>query len=209
MSAEQEGSTRTTLLTLLRTRGTLSVNEMAKELGITEMAVRRHVHTFEGEGMLDSRLSRQAMGRPTRRYFLTLKADELFPKNYPVLALDLLDELDGEAAGMVDILFERRKRKLISKYEDRMKGKALSDRVAELAEIQNAGGYMVNWRPDDEGFVFEEFNCPIAQVAQRYNQACTCELALFEKLLDADVQRTECLTKGGFKCKYVIREAKA
>jgi predicted ArsR family transcriptional regulator len=194
---------------MMKTRGALSVGEMAKELRITEMAVRRHLNTLERDGLIETKLSRQAMGRPTHLYSLTMLADDLFPKNYHHLTLDLLGELEAEeGSDMIGRLFERRKEKLFAKYGERMEGKELPERVTELADIQNKNGYMVQLERQDEGeFVLTEYNCPIAQVAGQYNEACQCELTLFEKLLDADVERTECLTKGGAKCTYVIRKA--
>jgi len=209
MNNDHESSTRKVLLNMMKTRGALSVGEMAKELRITEMAVRRHLNTLERDGLIETKLSRQAMGRPTHLYSLTMLADDLFPKNYHHLTLDLLGELEAEeGSDMIGRLFERRKEKLFAKYGERMEGKALPERVMELADIQNKNGYMVQLERQDEGeFVLTEYNCPIAQVAGQYNEACQCELTLFEKLLDADVERTECLTKGGAKCTYVIRKA--
>ncbi|RAV18948.1 helix-turn-helix transcriptional regulator [Paenibacillus contaminans] len=209
MNNDHESSTRKVLLNMMKTRGALSVGEMAKELRITEMAVRRHLNTLERDGLIETKLSRQAMGRPTHLYSLTMLADDLFPKNYHHLTLDLLGELEAEeGSDMIGRLFERRKEKLFAKYGERMEGKALPERVTELADIQNKNGYMVQLERQDEGeFVLTEYNCPIAQVAGQYNEACQCELTLFEKLLDADVERTECLTKGGAKCTYVIRKA--
>jgi predicted ArsR family transcriptional regulator len=205
---DNDTSTRKVLLTLMKTKGSLSVNEMAKNLGITEMAIRRHLNTLERDGLIEAKLTRQAMGRPMQLYSLTLLADDLFPKNYHHLTMDLLGELaseDGE--GRIGQLFEGRKQKLLQKYGSRMEGKVLVDRVAELAEIQNANGYMVQWEQSNEGqYVFTEFNCPIAQVAKQYNEACRCELTLFKNLLGAEVECTECLTKGGSKCTYIIKE---
>jgi len=207
MTKDQDSSTRKLLLTMMKTRGPLSVGEMAKQLGITEMAVRRHLNTLERDGLIEAKISRQAMGRPSHLYSLTALADDLFPKNYHLLTLDLLGELQAEEGeGVVGRLFERRKQKLYEKYNPLMEGKELSERVAELAEIQNANGYMVDWKEEEGGqFVLNEYNCPITQVANQYKDACQCELALFEKLLDADVERTECLSKGGGKCSYVIK----
>jgi predicted ArsR family transcriptional regulator len=204
---ENDTSTRKVLLTLMKTRGSLSVNEMAKELGITEMAIRRHLNTLERDDLIEAKLTRQAMGRPMHLYSLTLLADDLFPKNYHHLTLDLLGELESEDGdSMVGQLFERRKQRLLQKYIGRMEGKDLADRVAELADIQNANGYMVRWAQDDAGhYVFTEYNCPIAQVAKQYNEACHCELVLFKNLLGTDVERTECLTKGGNKCTYLVK----
>jgi predicted ArsR family transcriptional regulator len=207
MSIENDTSTRKVLLTLMKTKGPMSVNEMAKNLGITEMAIRRHLNTLERDGLIEAKLIRQAMGRPMHSYSLTLLADDLFPKNYHQLTLELLGELDSEeVSNPVGQLFEGRKQKLVQKYKGRMEGKALVDRVAELAEIQNNNGYMVKWETDPAGhYVFTEYNCPIAHVAKQYNEACHCELALFQNLLDANVERAECLTKGGTKCTYLIK----
>jgi predicted ArsR family transcriptional regulator len=208
MNLEQDSSTRRTILTFLKTSGPLNVNEMARRLGITEMAVRRHLYTLERDGLIESALVRQAMGRPMHVYRLSEAADDLFPKNYHSLVLDLLGELLDEAGeDQITRLFEKRRDKLLHKYEESLEGKPLEDKVAVLAEIQNANGYMVEWeKREDDTFVLKEYNCPISQVANRFNQACSCELQLFEKLLQAGVERTECLAKGGGKCVYVIKK---
>lgn len=202
MNMEQESSTRKTILKMLKTEGPLSVSEMAKRLEITEMAVRRHVHTLERDGYIDSHIVRQSMGRPMHVYRLTEAAEVLFPKNYHSLALDLLGELEDER--LVGQLFDRRKDKLLQKYAAGMAGKSLAERVSRLADIQNANGYMADWMQTESGFELREFNCPISQVANRYNEACDCERQLFEQLLDAQVKRTECLAKGDGKCVYRI-----
>jgi predicted ArsR family transcriptional regulator len=207
LSKDQDSSTRKLLLTMMKTRGSLSVNEMAKDLGITEMAVRRHLNTLERDGLIEAKISRQAMGRPSNLYSLTTAADDLFPKNYQMLTLDLLGELlSEEGQSKIGDLFERRKQKMLHKFIPRMAGKDLDQRVAELAEIQNANGYMVDWeKKEDGGYVFNEYNCPITQVANQYDDACKCELSLFKTLLEADVERTECISKGGGKCSYQIK----
>ncbi|WP_246628191.1 helix-turn-helix transcriptional regulator [Paenibacillus oenotherae] len=209
LSSRQEGSTRQTILTLFKTKGQMNAGELAKKLQITEMAVRRHLSTLERDGYIRPTLVRQAVGRPTHKYGLTEQAEHLFPKNYHVLALDLLEELadDPETAVLVDRMFEGRKRKLLERYASRMEGKSLKEKVSELAAIQNDGGYMVKLEDGENGLVLHEYNCPIAQVANLYQQACQCELALFEQLLGTTVERTECLAKGGGKCSYLIAGA--
>ncbi|MCR8631031.1 helix-turn-helix transcriptional regulator [Paenibacillus radicis (ex Xue et al. 2023)] len=208
MNQEMDVSTRKVILTMLKTQGSLTVSDMAKQLGITEMAVRRHLNTLERDGLIEAKLVRQAMGRPTNLYSLTEQADELFPKKYHHLTLDLLGELVSEAGEQqVERLFERRKERMVQRYEEQMQGKPLEERVKTLADIQNSNGYMVDWAATKEGhFVINEHNCPISQVANQYNHACQCELMMFKSLLNADVERTECLVKGGIKCSYIIQE---
>lgn len=203
----KDTSTRERILMLLKTGGRMNAGDLASRLELTEMAIRRHMYTLESEGSVNIVSVRQTMGRPLHAYELTVQADELFPKNYHLLALDLLDELadDPDTAVLIDRMFEGRKKKLLERYEQRMAGKSLAEKVSELAAIQNAGGYMTEVETQSDGsYMLNEYNCPIAQVAGKYQQACRCELSLFKSLLDAPVERTECLAKGGGKCSYHI-----
>ena len=196
---------------MIKTSGSLSVGEMAKRLGITEMAVRRHLNTMERDGLVETTLSRQAMGRPTHVYSLTEESEFLFPKNYHGLTLDLLEELVADSPEHTDVvgrLFELRKNKLLRRYEERMKQESMQQKVEALAHIQNENGYMVAWEHDEVsgGYVIDEFNCPISQVANRFNHACQSELELFKQLLGANVERVECLAKEGKRCRYLISD---
>jgi predicted ArsR family transcriptional regulator len=213
MLPQQEVPTRRQLLHLLKTRGSCCISELSAALGITEMAVRRHIHTLERDKLIQSELVRQAMGRPMYRYSLTELSDDLFPKNYPQLTLDLLTELEEQPNGVevIDRMFAGRRVKLEARYQERMQDRSLAERIAELGTIQDAGGYMTEWEPAEEEGAYRlyEYNCPIAQVAKRYRQACHCEQQLFEQLLDAQVERTECLADGGTRCTYVIQASKS
>ncbi|GBG07343.1 ArsR family transcriptional regulator [Paenibacillus sp. MY03] len=204
-------STREYILQLLKTRGALSTKDLTEELGITVMAVRRHIQSLERDNLIASKTIRQSMGRPTAVYTLTGQAEGFFPRKYHTLTLELLNELEdhfGEKA--VDQLFDGRKDKMLKKYDQSMQGKDISDRVSKLAEIQNENGYMVEWeKVNDDEYLLKEHNCPIEQVASKYQHACQCELQLFKSLLgDADVSRTECLAKGGQRCTYSIKKKK-
>jgi predicted ArsR family transcriptional regulator len=207
--SNESTSTRDQILNMLKIKGSLSVSDMAIELGITEMAVRRHLNTLERDNLIKSTLVRQAMGRPTNVYSLSQDADELFPRNYSNLTLDFLHdikELDG--LGKIDALFRRRENRLEEAYSSKMQGD-LEDRVATLAELQNEKGYMVEWGKDEKtgSYFIKEYNCPIAQVAREFNQACSCELSLFRRVLKADVEQTSCMAKGGDKCLFQIKKA--
>lgn len=208
MGHNKELSTRERILHMMKTTGPLSTKEITNELQITEMAVRRHLGTMERDGLIEPKMIRQTLGRPTAVYGLTDSAEGLFPKNYHTLTLDLLDELAEESGEqMVDRLFDRRKDRLTRRYKEHMTGKTLSEKVQQLAEIQNESGYMTECEQTDNGdFVLMEHNCPISQIANRYNHACDCELNLFESLLNTKVERTECLAQNGKKCVYVIRQ---
>ncbi|GAB6931284.1 transcriptional regulator [Paenibacillus sp. JCM 10914] len=209
MEQEVAYSTREYIMQMLKIHGELSTKAITESLGITGMAVRRHLESLKNDGYITYRTVKQPMGRPVSLYSLTHHAEDFFPKNYHSLALDLLQELQGEAGDeIVSQLFDKRKETLRKKYMPIVQNEALESRVAALAQIQNDNGYMVDYQKVSENeYVLEELNCPISQVANRYQDACRCELDLFESLLGADVKRTECLASGGKKCVYHIRQS--
>lgn len=202
-------NSRQIILVMLKRHKEQTVSELAKELGITEMAVRRHLHVLEKDGLIQSRIERQAMGRPCHHYSLTTKGDESFPRNYSDLSLQMLQDLE-EISGteIVEQLFERRKERLHDKYVNNIKG-SFKERVEALARIQSENGYMVEYRQLEDGsFLFTEYNCPIAQIAKKYPIACHCEQQLFKKLLQTKhIEQQTCMAKEQTNCcTYTIRE---
>ncbi|QMV39918.1 helix-turn-helix transcriptional regulator [Cohnella cholangitidis] len=207
MKDELDLSTRNRIMQMLKTSGELTTKDLTEQLGITGMAVRRHISNLERENLIESTTVRIPMGRPAAVYRLTDQADDFFPKNYHAVTLDLLAELEGEAGeNMVNHLFDLRKTTLMNRYSGKMTNKDLESKVAALSEIQNENGYMATWeKSGDNDYTITEYNCPISRVANKYNHACSCELKLFESLLDAEVSRSDCLAKGDKKCVYHIR----
>lgn len=208
MKDDLDLSTRDKIMQMLKTNGELSAKAITDKLGITGMAVRRHLSVLEKQGMIEYTTVRQAMGRPTAVYRLTEKAEDFFPKKYHTVALELLSELEGDSGiELVNHLFDLRQQTLLHRHQQLLEGKDLEGKVAALAEIQTHNGYMATWEKETEdSFRLTEYNCPIYQIASNYKHACTCELRLFESLLDAKVERTECLSSNGQKCVYRIRQ---
>ncbi|OUM86442.1 MAG: hypothetical protein BAA01_06760 [Bacillus thermozeamaize] len=199
------GSTREEILYLLKNRPYLSVGEIAQELGITEMAVRRHLNNLERDHYLSSHLVRQSMGRPSRVYFLTEKADDLFPKAYPTFALEIIEDLEAlKGPEAVQQLFARREERLYQQYQDHVSGEDLDEKVQQLAGLQDKKGYMVKWEKQGEQYVIKEYNCPIARIAKQFPLACQNEVSLFERLLGRPVQQVQCIAQGATHCMFTF-----
>lgn len=209
MKNDRSSSTRNQILNMLKTKGSMTVGEMAEDLGITEMAVRRHLNTLERDDLIKSRLLRQAMGRPTNVYYLSEEAENMFPKNYQDLSLELLkdvEELQGEH--VVEELFRRRKQRMEESYQDFITDEDMEAKLEALARLQNEKGYMVEVKKEEGSgkYILVESNCPISNVAREYNVACDCERDLFKKVLKAEVSQKQCMATGGDNCVYEIEE---
>lgn len=203
-------SSQQEIVRLLRRQGELTVEEISRHMGISTVAVRQHLEILEADGLLASRSERRPIGRPRRLFRLTDAADELFPKNYSVLAEMILDHLqDAGGSAMVDEVFDSRRLRLERELMPRLAGQTLEERVRAVTQNQDQAGYMAEFeaRPD-QSFVIREHNCAICKIARRFPQACQKELEMFENLLDADVQREQHMAGGDPMCSYVVRPRK-
>jgi predicted ArsR family transcriptional regulator len=202
----QTPTTRRQILDLLKKRGGMTAKDLGEALGITSMAVRRHLAALERDDLITATTVRRPMGRPTYVYSLTPLADDLFPKNYPQLTIGLLEDikaLDGEEK--IDQLFARREERLYAAYAPRMEGKNLEQRVAEVTRIFDENGNVTESMQTDGAYRLTWHNCAIAKISQRFPQACAHEEKLLERLLDAEVERTEHAAKGDPCCGYIVR----
>lgn len=204
-------STRQAILELLKKCQELSVSGLKEHLDITEMAVRKHLVKLEGEELIRSRTVRQPMGRPVIFYRLTEEGNKLFPNNYDKVAVEILQDIQESMGNeAIDTLFNNREKRMRKKYQRRIyQDDPLVERVKQLVEVQQNNGYMAEFNEDEniDGVSFEQFNCPIAAIADRYDKPCQCELALFKEVLGTEqVERVACIAKGERSCKYVIKE---
>lgn len=207
LSPQGDTSTRREIINLLRTHGPLTVSELGDRLGITHVAVRRHLTSLERDGLITSVQERLPMGRPTRVYSLTEAADELFPKKYSTLTLELLDFLSQTQGELLDQFFEARGERMIQQYGSQVSTcPTLAERVRKLAQIQVNNGYLAMSEEGADGtFILREYNCPIRQVSRRFPNACDHELVFFRTVLGTDrVQRVECISQGGTCCRYIV-----
>jgi iron-sulfur cluster biosynthesis transcriptional regulator SufR len=199
--------TRRRILMLLKEEGDLTADELASLLGISAVAVRRHLTKLESDQMVTYQEVQRGMGRPSFVYQLGEAAESFFPRRYEELAVNVLEtiqELYGQEA--IDAIFRMRTSHMIENYRRNVNGKTLNTRLDQLTKLREADGYMSTWEPAaNETFILREANCPIYHVAEGCNTACDHDLALLVDLLDADVVRTGHLARGDGACCYEIR----
>ncbi|HEX2192999.1 MAG TPA: winged helix-turn-helix transcriptional regulator [Acidimicrobiales bacterium] len=204
-------TTRRRLLLLLRKHPGVTVTELAAELNMTGMGVRRHLDALQAEGLVEATAcDRKSVGRPASGWRLSATGLELFPRRYDRVALEVLEDV-AEHAGTdaVDAVFARRTDKLVAEYEDELAGAdGLQERVAAVARIRDEAGYLAEWSADGDGdLLLTENNCAVHRVAERYPVVCAQELALLRRVLGPDVEVTrEAHTMAGDAvCRYRIR----
>ena len=210
MSVEElNGSpTRREVMLFLKKRGPVDVAAMAAELGLTGMAVRRHLDALKASGVVETTIERRPVGRPRHLWRLSPAGDELFPRRYDTVALQVLEDLE-EIGGReaVHAVFERRADRLVGEYKSDM-APEMPAAIADLARLRDDAGYLCDWREDGEGgYWLVENNCAVHKIAERYPKVCALELTLFKEALGDGVmvERVTHIASGDTTCTYKIR----
>ncbi|WP_026584394.1 helix-turn-helix transcriptional regulator [Bacillus sp. J33] len=201
-------STKDHILRLIKTSGRLSIMDLASKLGISEMAVRRHIQVLEKDAYLESVILRKTKGRPSKLYQLTKKGEDLFPKKYKQLSVELLKELISMGQEeLITELFTRRKNRLLQQYEIQTSGKSFAEKLEILTEIQALEGFMPEIQKEKGQIHLKEYNCPYIETAAEFKQICKAEKEFIQDFLDTEeVQIKACMATGDGCCHYIINE---
>ena len=201
-----DNPSRKKILLALKKNGNMSVDDLSNEVKITPMGVRQHLLILERNGAVEYVTRKHGVGRPGFLYRLTETADDLFPKSYQALALDILTELERlDGRGKINEVFKRRRERIFAEMMPLLSGKkTVSERVRFLTDQLQRDGSLVELEENDKSFKLKQFNCPISKVAYRFREACAHDLQLFRELFGEGVTREQCLSDGDQSCVYVI-----
>lgn len=200
------------VLMALKMHGALSSAELGSLLSTTGEAARQQLARLAEEGLVISASESRGVGRPTQRWSLTQAAQARFPDTHAALTVQLLDivraALGPEA---LDTIIAVREAETRVAYETAVSGgQTLRDKVASLAGLRSAEGYMAEWREEPDGtLLLVENHCPICAAATACQGFCRAELEVFRAVLgpEARVERQEHIVSGGRRCTYTINEA--
>ncbi len=211
MSNARAPSGATDLMTALKHAGEAPADDLADRLGVTVSAVRQQLDGLCADGLVTWRAEARGRGRPTHLYRLTRAAEPLFPKAYGGLTTELLSYVADADPALVDDLFDRRRQRRLEGARVRLAavGDEFAARVAELARILDDDGYLAASEALSDGsFRIVEHNCAVLDVAERYGQACSSEIAFLRQALpDARIERVSHMIAGAHSCAYQIDPA--
>ncbi len=200
-------TTRQEIIEYLQRVGRATVKELGVLLGLTSTGIRQHLTVLERDGLVKSSEERGRVGRPTLVYTLTDKAENLFPKNYDLLAIGLLQEIrSSQGNDQLQPLLRRVAGRMAAGYMDRVVGKPMAERVRQTVLIMEEQGCLVECRQTGDDFYIEEFTCPYPKAAQQDRAVCVLHVDMVRTLTAGDTRLTNSLMRGERACTYRIRQ---
>ena len=204
---DAKNDTKQDILQHLLKRGEVTAQDLAEKLDISPQAIRKHLKDLETEGLIYHTAEQLGMGRPQFIYALTTAGRDRFPDSYNQFAVNFLDTLiDTLGKEQVSEVLQKQWQRKAQHYKLQLGGGTLKQRLEKLAELRRSEGYVTEWFPVEgtEGFIFTEYNCAIAHVAESFPSVCGHELEMFATVLDCSVERTHWMVNGEHRCGYLI-----
>ena len=205
--------TKQDILQHLLKSGEVTAQDFAEKLDISPQAIRKHLKDLEIEGLIYHRAEQVGMGRPQFIYVLTASGRDRFPDSYNQFAVNFLDTLiDTLGKEQVSEVLHKQWQRKSQHYKLQLGTGSLKQRLEKLAEIRRTEGYVTEWFAveasdlKNQSFVFTEYNCAIAHVAESFPSVCGHELEMFATVLDCPVERTHWMVNGEHRCGYLIHK---
>lgn len=188
-----------------------TVADLSDDLGISQVAVRRHLARLLDEGWIAGRTDDpDGPGRPVTRYHLTADGHQLLPQGYAALAEELLAFLeDTTGTDGLQAYLAWRSRRRVQRLADAIDAADLDTRLLQLAEALTEAGSTASVEVSDDGVVLRQHHCTVMDVARDHPELCHAEADEFARVLGAGVtvERGTSRASGDQTCECAVLTA--
>jgi predicted ArsR family transcriptional regulator len=193
---------RRRILAIIKEQSTASISELARALRVTHEAARKQVLELQRGGLVTTNCAVEddaapAAGRPSTQYCLTRAGENIFPKNYAALTVELVDHFGQEALTEIADGTLRRMR-------ERATGPSLAERLAAAREIYADGDEYTSVEPRGDNYVVIEKNCPFLDVAIERPTICSTSVSALRRLTGREVIRERRFQDGDGRCEFHV-----
>jgi DeoR family suf operon transcriptional repressor len=211
-------TTREQVLRYVRGRRESTVTQLAASLDLSQQAVRRHLDGLRADGLVDTRLERHGVGRPSLLFFVTERGEELSSRAYLQLLSRLFrhlgkmstDEVGGNSSReALETVFAGVSAEVAADHEAEVRGTTLDERVAQVSRALEPEGIVDEWHKEGDTFQILNGDCPYLRLAEMSDAACRSDRRSIELLVGANVEQVSRIVDGSPVCEYLIRPQRA
>lgn len=188
---------------LLRSEEPLSVQALAARLSISRNAAHQQVAALEREGLVERDSAIRTRGRPSQGYRLSNAGSATFPRQYALIARQLLAELakhlgPDELRGALQ--------RIGASLADSL---AVEDgEIASVAGLMRQLGYESSTVESADGPEIEARNCVFHDLAVADPTICEVDLAFLRATTGQSVDHRRCMARGERSCRFAFGPAK-
>ena len=193
---------------LLSSEEPLTVQALSRALGISRNAAHQHVIAMERVGLIDRASSIRTKGRPSQGFRLSAAGRSQFPRQYSLLARQLLGELSRHL-GPEELhrTMQRIGVSLADSLKSEMGGDAARS-IPVIASLMRELGYESRALASGGELEIEAHNCVFHDLAMADPAICEVDLALLRSLSGQEVDHRRCMARGERSCRFAFRPEK-
>ena len=196
------GSRDRILELLLKSEEPLNVQALSAALGISRNAAHQHVMAMEREGLIERDSAIRTKGRPSRGFRLSAAGRATFPRQYALLAKQLLQELSRHLApDELGGAMERIGANLAGTLSN---GEGVRS-VPTIAGMMRELGYESKAVEGEDGPEIEAHNCVFHDLASADPAICEVDLSLLRSLSGQGVEHRRCMANGERSCRFAFK----
>jgi predicted ArsR family transcriptional regulator len=195
-------STRGRIVNLMRGT-TVTVNDLAAQLELTDNAVRANLLSLERDGLIRQSGLQRGTRKPHFAYELTSEAEHLFPKAYDTLLNQLIAVLKGRLTpkALKEVLREVG-RSLAASQPARGN---LESRVGKGLMALEALGGSARMEKERGKLFIRSGSCPLATAVAEHPEVCQLAESLLSRIVGSSV-RERCDREGVPRCTFEVME---
>ena len=171
--------------------------------------MRQQLLQLQRDGWIEARVERAPergrTGRPATTYSLTAAGDHLFPKDYDLLNIAMLDavgeELGDDAVKSVQLRVTDDR---IAAAKPNLQGLTLEQKIQALKSWYLTDDPYMDTEQVNDGFRLIERNCPYYNTAMQRPSLCSVSVNALTKLLGVRVRREEKFQTGDARCVFHV-----
>jgi predicted ArsR family transcriptional regulator len=196
-------STRGKIVALLR-RGTRTVEELAKDLELTDNAVRLHLGTLERDGVVSAKGVRRGggVGKPATEYEIAAAAEPSFSEAYIPFLTSLLASV-GEKLGSTELRAVMRdvgRRLAAGRSGGSGDPKAQAERASQ---ILNALGGVTTVEKEGNRYSINGCSCPLSVAVNERAEVCLAVQTMLRDVTGLTVKE-DCDRSERPRCHFVV-----
>jgi predicted ArsR family transcriptional regulator len=190
---------------LLTSEEPMGVQALAGSLGISRNAAHQQVMSLEREGLIERASAIRTKGRPSQGFRLSSAGKAAFPRQYALIAKQLLGELSRhlgpeelqQAMTRIGVTLAKGLPPGLPDKPDQL--------VAGLADLMRELGYESRAIDGPDGPEIEAHNCVFHDLATADPAICEVDLALLRSASGREVEHRRCMARGERSCRFAFK----
>ena len=195
--------TRDRIIQLLRKKQ-YTVEQLGKELGISETAIRSQLAVLQRDGIVEPKEEIKIARRPSLTYGLSSGVGLYFSKAYHLVLAHLIELLSHQLPEKEYTTFMKKLGRKLADATPQAKGK-LQDRVKSAAKFYESFGTLTDIEDEDGKFIIKAHGCPFEAVVNGDAGICMAMESFMSRHIGASVR--QCCDRGeNASCRFEVKK---